>query len=46
MKKYIALNTEKRKGARNAFEKDFYKLMNNELFGRPWKILGIGKTWS
>ncbi|CAG8731218.1 4502_t:CDS:2, partial [Ambispora leptoticha] len=25
----LAFNTEKRQGAKNAFEKDFFKLMNN-----------------
>ena len=34
MRDYLNLNTEKRKAAKNDFLKDYYKLMNNSVFGR------------
>ena len=39
MEPYIRMNTEFRKQAKSNFETDFYKLMNNLVFGKMMENL-------
>ena len=39
MKKYVNFNTEKRMNAANDFQKDFFKLMINSVYGKAMENL-------
>ena len=44
MKKHIDFNTEKRTNAANNFEKDFFKLIINSVYGKTMENLRKSQT--
>ena len=39
LKQYIDFNTQKQTNAKNAFEEDFFKLLNNSIYGKTCENL-------
>jgi len=46
MKPYIDFNTEKRKNAKNDFEKELFKLLNNSVYGKTLGFVKISISYA